>query len=102
MQATVNLKVVNDGASESFNRAVGYLYPGEKERVLRAVGAKFKLLSIGNFGRTGTDRPEPWKSLSPKYAKKVGRSEATLELSGELFRSLRVSPPSGDSITVYS
>ncbi len=40
---------------------------------------------INNFGATGVDRPWPWKELRNKeYARKMGRSFATLFVTGKL------------------
>lgn len=83
-------------------RKIGFLSQGGKDRILRALGAKFKYLTVQNFGFTGTDRTSPWAPLTKPYAKRVKRTVATLDLTGRLFRSLRVSPPEGNSITVSS
>lgn len=68
--------------------------------VLRAVGARFKLLTLRNFSQSGLDRPEPWPPLSKRYAKRVKRSHATLYKTGLMYRSFTVGPTNGDSITV--
>jgi len=73
-----------------------------RDAILRRLGAKFKFLTIQNFGNSGTDRPSPWKTLTKRYSKRVGRTNATLDLTGELMRSIRVSQPNGESITVYT
>lgn len=83
-------------------RFASFLTYGERNEILRALGAKFKFLTVRNFGYSGNSRPVPWKPLSKPYAKRVKRDVATLELSGELFRSLRVSPPDGRSIDVFT
>lgn len=42
-----------------------------------------------NFGASGVDRPWAWAPLSPAYAKKVGRSYATLVVTGALRNSVK-------------
>lgn len=67
-----------------------------------AVGEVARDCTLENFGASGTNRPAPWPLLSKKYAKKVKREYATLELTGELKASVQVSPPSTDSISVLA
>jgi len=69
--------------------------------VLRAIAQKFKFISVQNFGFSGKDRPQPWqRALSKRYAKRVKRPIATLELSGRLLRSFRIGAPLGNEIEV--
>lgn len=93
---------VKISGSINIERKASFLSQGGKDRILRALGAKLKYLTVQNFGATGTDRPSEWAPLSPHYAKRVKRPIATLELSGALLRSLRVSSPEGNSISVYT
>jgi phage gpG-like protein len=86
--------------SPRINSFASFLTRGERDAILRKVGAKLKFLTVQNFGFNGTNRPSQWAPLSPRYSKRVKRSIATLELSGDLFRSLRVGEPDGNSITV--
>lgn len=60
-------------------------------KVLDAGGAKLKWLTLQNFGSSGRDRPSAWPSLSKRYANRVGRTFPTLDKSGRLFRSFRLS-----------
>lgn len=76
------------------------LTEAQRNLILKDVGAKFKYLTLQNFGVTGTDRPTEWAPLSEDYAKRVKRSYATMDLKGDLFRSFRVGQPDGTSITV--
>lgn len=73
-----------------------------RDSILRKMGAALKLDTVQNFGITGTDRPSNWKPLSIRYSKRVGRKSATLDLTGELMRSIRVGQPDGNSISVYT
>ncbi len=99
MNIPIKIKLVG---SQSMMRYATFLTDSERQSILRKVGAKFKYLAVQNFGYSGTDRPSPWKPLSKDYAKRVKRSTATLDLSGELLRSIRVSPPTNTSIEVYT
>lgn len=50
-----------------------------------AMAERFQDCVLRNFGATGDFRPwSGWPPLSPRYAKKVGRTYATLEVSGRL------------------
>lgn len=42
-----------------------------------------------NFGNYGLDRPIEWPPLSRKYAKKVGRAQATLRVTGRLAGAVK-------------
>ena len=85
--------------------------PNIKRHVLGVIAAKFKTITIENFGYSGIARTEEWPPLSNspagrKYQRKVVRSVATLEYSEDLFRSFRidVSPDYADfySISDYA
>lgn len=97
MDLGITVKLVG---SPRMNAFASFLTRGERDAILRKLGAKLKFLTVQNFGFSGTNRSSTWSPLSPLYAKRVKRSVATLELSGDLFRSLRVSAPDGNSITV--
>lgn len=73
-----------------------------RDSILRKMGATLKRDTVANFGLSGTDRPSPWKPLSKRYAKRVGRTAATLEVTGSLMRSLRIGQSDGEAITVYT
>ena len=64
--------------------------PVARRQILGAMAARFKLSCIQNLGHSGEDRPNEWSALSPKYARRVGRPDATLDLTGRLMRSIRV------------
>lgn len=55
-----------------------------------AMADAYAKLVDSNFGAVGVARSETWPPLSPKYADKVGRSYATLEVSGLLRSVVRV------------
>lgn len=44
---------------------------------------------MANFGSVGWDRPWTWQQLSPKYAKRVGRTFATLFVTGALKATVK-------------
>lgn len=61
-----------------------FYLPQEKVNDLQNAGAaELKEIILSNFGEEGVDRPEVWGSLSDRYAKRIGRSHATLYLTGE-------------------
>lgn len=53
-----------------------------------------------NFGSTGLMRPWDWQPLSQAYAKKVGRSFATLHVTGALKSTLQKDASDPDSAKV--
>lgn len=63
----------------------------DMEPILRAAGTKLLSLTLGNFNKAGADfRPHEWDALSKAYARRVGRTEATLKLRGVLSTSFRL------------
>ena len=64
------------------------------------MAGRFREIVMENFGETGTDRPEEWPALSPKYAKRVGREEATLFVTGTLMNSVEIDPYNPDAAVV--
>jgi hypothetical protein len=65
-----------------------------------AMGQRFYELVQGNIGVAGVDRPMSWAPLSPAYARKVGRTIATLNLTGDLRSAIMVGGAEGESVTV--
>lgn len=62
-----------------------------KGQVEGAMAEKFQECVLANFGATGLFRPwSGWAPLSPAYAKKVGRTYATLEVSGRLKQNVLI------------
>lgn len=52
--------------------------------VHQSMAAMFYAVVLSNFGPTGFDRPWEWAPLSESYAKRVGRTFATLYVTGAL------------------
>ncbi len=71
-----------------------------KLEVQAAMAAAFYEIVMGNFGTIGTDRPWDWSPLSPAYARKVGRSYATLHVTGALQASVKQDATSPDAASV--
>jgi len=67
---------------------------------LRAMRDRFYDIVVNNFGIAGAERPWSWHELSPEYAEKVGRTYATLEVTGALKASLMKGGVEGESTTV--
>src|SRR5574343_1931252 len=63
-----------------------------------AMAAAYVDVVASNLGESGVDRPFAWAPLSPAYAKKVGRTHATLYVTGELARAVKVD----DSLAQHS
>ena len=55
-----------------------------------AMAAAYVDVVAGNLGATGVDRPFAWAPLSPAYARKMGRTYATLYVTGALAQAVKV------------
>lgn len=83
--------VIRVNFSELTRQIVTPFTPWQRRQILGAMAAKFLFITSQNFGQSGAYRPSPWAPLSKSYAKRVGRPYPTLYLSGDLFRSVRLS-----------
>ncbi len=55
-----------------------------------AMAEAFEETVLNNFGPVGEDRPFDWPPLSPAYAKKVGRTYATLYVTGAMKQAVKI------------
>lgn len=55
----------------------------------QAMADQFRQCTHDNLGSAGVFRPHQWKALSPSYARKVGRTYATLFVSGILKAAIK-------------
>lgn len=69
---------------DSLSAAMLFKFLAVKPMVELAMAERFKEMVLSNFGIAGADRPADWPPLSWRYALKVHRSIATLEVSGAL------------------
>ena len=53
------------------------------------MAVQFRQCIYDNFGASGMFRPMQWAKLSPRYARKVGRDYATLNVTGRLRGAIR-------------
>ena len=60
-----------------------------QEPVEGIMAKAFEDCTRANFGMVGFERPNDWPPLSPLYALKVGRTYATLEVTGAMKSQLR-------------
>ena len=70
-----------------------------KKPVQSAMADTLHGIVLANFGSTGFMRPWDWQRLSPAYAKKVGRTFATLFVTGALKSTVK-KDDSGDAASV--
>lgn len=61
----------------------------QMHRLHAEIGQEVLTITKENFNST-VGRPIEWAPLSPKYAKRVGRSHATLYVSGRLFAGFQM------------
>lgn len=69
-----------------------------------AMAYRYYTLVDGNFGMTGTSRPNYWPALSAEYAKEFhgGNRIPKLQLTGDLQESIQVQESTGDGAEVYT
>ncbi len=60
-----------------------------QEPVQEIMAKAFEDCTRANFGMVGFERPNDWPPLNPIYAMKVGRTYATLEVTGAMKSQLR-------------
>ena len=82
MTITAHIEGLDSLLAEEFQRM--------KQIGQAAMATAFGDIAHRNFGLDGDDRAFEWPDLSPKYAKRVGRTLATEYLSGDLSASLQV------------
>ena len=75
-----------------------------RRRVLKYTADEFVRQTHTNFGGgSGSKYKEHiWPALSKAYAKKVGRTYATLKVSGDLFNSIKANTPRNNWVEVYT
>lgn len=101
----MNLSIVQSYNSvskdiEGIIRALGF---SGRRKLLMTVASEFVKQTKSNMGGAGDKYKEKrWPSLSPKYAKRVGRSEATLKVSGNLQGSIQMGAPRSNWIEVFT
>ena len=78
-----------------------------QQPVQQAMAEQFRDIVMSNFGETGLDRPAPWPPLSDRsaigraYIRKVGRTYATLYLTGAMAGAVRQTDgPDGSSVSL--
>lgn len=76
--ATLPLRLVSDTVTPRMLKQARSLAPDNRRRILLAMGAILRDGTIRNIGNSGPDRPNSWPQLSAAYAKRIGRSHATL------------------------
>ncbi len=86
------LKSVTDGVKRTMAEVKG--------RVQNSMASAFRDCVLANFGGAERFVEQPYPPLSPAYARKVGRSYATLYVSGKLKGSIYVGIDDDDSATV--
>jgi len=97
MNVTFN---VAPGSDDLLGNFIAEAIAEARPAVNAAMGKRFYELVQGNFGIAGVDRPMHWAPLSPAYARKVGRTIATLDLTGNLRSAIMVGGTEGESVTV--
>lgn len=87
------------GQLASFESSLREKVEAARQPVQSAMADAMHGIVLANFGSTGFMRPWDWQALSPAYARKVGRTFATLFVTGALKDTVR-KDASGDSASV--
>jgi phage gpG-like protein len=74
-----------------------------RRRLLIGAGNELVRQIKSNFGQpSGKYKEQNWPPLSKAYAKRVGRSHATLKVSGALQNSIKMNAPRSSYIEIYT
>ena len=87
---TIRLNIT-EAELTSFTKEIRQKVEDARPKVQADMALKFQECVLDNFGESGPFRTIPWVKLSPAYAKKVGRTYATLEVSGALKSNVLLS-----------
>ena len=88
------------GSLDQMNSALRDQFDALRVPVQGAMADAFKGIVDANFGSTGLMRPNDWQPLSKDYARKVGRTFATLFVTGALKDTVQKDGVSPDGATV--
>ena len=91
---------ISEAALAAAGNSVQAMVRKVKPAVLKAMSDRAYAIIMANFGIAGPERPWAWEPLSYEYAKKMGRTYATLEVSGALKASIMQGGYEGDSTTI--
>jgi len=91
-----------DSVTPSLKNIIKALDEPGRRKLLTQTGEKFIEITKQNFGNSGRYRGNVWPRLSDKYSKRVGRKNATLYRSGDLYNSIKLSSPRGNFIIAYT
>ena len=73
-----------------------------RRKLLLSAGQEFLRQIRSNLSTNTKYKEKQWPPLSPKYAKRVGRSQATLKQSGALYRSIQMNSPRKNWVEIYT
>jgi len=89
----MNLTMTLD--ERELNQIIAQKVESAQPHIQQAMAEQFRDIVMSNFGPTGIDRPAPWPPLSDRsevgraYIRKVGRTYATLYLTGAMASAVR-------------
>lgn len=87
MQIDVTL---SDEDMATFVNELGHHIHDIKVKVQEAMAEAYFNITYNNIGEQSMFRAMTWAPLSPNYAKKVGRSHATLFVTGNLLNAIKL------------
>lgn len=98
----IKIKKVSDSVTQSIDSIIRAIDKNGRKKILQYGADIFIKMTKANFGSSGRYRDEKWPPLSKAYAKKVGRSYATLKVSGNLYNSIKVGRRSSNFIEILT
>jgi hypothetical protein len=97
----LKLRLAGGLTVSSLKRLASALDAGGQTRIHAAMGWRFAQIAKSTFGPNGQNRPNDWRSLSPRYQKAIGYfGPPKLVLYGALIRSIDLRRVSRDSVEI--
>jgi|ERR1035437_819559 phage gpG-like protein len=100
----MNLRIINtyNSVSPQISGIIKAIDVQGIRKILAAAADEFIRQTRQNLSTNTKYKDKKWPPLSPAYAKRVGRTEATLKRSGALYNSIQKSSPRNGWIEVFT
>jgi len=103
VELSLRITLLEDTLSKELKGIMKAFGTEGRDKTLSAVGSRFLEMGQSTFGAGRSWwRGNKWEPYSKGYAKYVGSSTPTLLRTGRLRNSLKMSPPRGGTVTIYS
>lgn len=98
----IRLTKISDSVTPQLENIIKAISSQGLRRTLVYGANKFVEMTKQNFGNQGRYREEQWPPLSEKYAKRIGRRNATLKVSNDLYNSIKIGAPRMNYIEIFT